>query len=247
MVLLEWSVICILICMFAVICYSLVLRIRLTQGVRLNVALAGDVRYGGPCSRDIVNLNKDGFINATGERLEIKESTCFSVYGTSMLLCGIQDGDILFTQILKKDEDLHCPTVIVLKRDHMVYDDISLGNVAQYKVRRAWAEVLMQNVKTLEQQFDSIVQSDEFKQLINEKNYQIFFPSIEEMKKDFFEVRLKKYKEDYPTYENIGDDNHKAIISTTLDKRTNLVHFSIHPRRCLVGEVTDSFGIKEAA
>ena len=244
--LLEWSVICILMCMFMVICYTLVLRIRLTQGVRLNVALAGDVRHGGPCSRDIVNLNQDGFINAVGKHLRINESTCFSVYGTSMLLCGIQDGDILFTQI-SKAEDLHFPTVIVLKRDHLVYDDISLGNVAQYKVRRAWAVVQMQNINQLEQQFDSIVQSEEFQHLMGEKNYQMFFPSIEDMKKDFFEIRLKKYKTNYPTCDNIGDSNCIAIISTTLDKRTNLVHFSIHPSRCLVGEVTDSFGIKDAA
>ena len=67
------------------------------------------------------------------------------------------------------------------------------------------------------------------------------------MKSDFFNNRLAKYVQDYPTCKNVKDSNNIAVISTTLDTKQNIVHFSIHPYRCVKGEVKYSFGLQENA
>mgnify|MGYP000790374457 FL=1 len=82
--------------------------------------------------------------------------------------------------------------------------------------------------------------SDSFKKLKNE--HKDAFLSDEQMLEDFKTERIKKYMEQYPDSIDESNDNHVAIISTTLRaSKGNKVFFSIHPARIIVGEVVYSF------
>ena len=62
------------------------------------------------------------------------------------------------------------------------------------------------------------------------------------MLEDFVNVRLNKYMEQYPNCHDEKDNNHKAIISTTLKaSKGNKVTFSLHPVRTIMGEVLYSY------
>lgn len=219
------------------------IRVHDGMGVKISTATAGDPHVVVPCAQRLVNLNEKGFFNSDGQIIEYEEYRKFSVAGWSMLLAGIQDGDLLFVKPYGSEADMKFPCVVVVKREHFSRFD---RNTAHYKVRRSWA-VCHLGKDNLNLVLDQIISSVEFKGLISESGGKKCFMKPEDMKNDFFNTRLKKYKLDYPQSEQAEDENNVAVISTTLDTKRNVVHFSIHPYRCIVGEVRYSFGVQDAA
>lgn len=218
-------------------------RVHDGMGVKISTATAGDPHMVVPSAQRLVNLNEKGFFNSDGQKIEYDEYRKFSVAGWSMLLTGIQDGDLLFVKPYGSESDMIFPCVVVVEREHFSRFD---RNTAHYKVRRSWA-VCHMGGEDLNQLLDRIISSSEFKGLINESGGRNCFMSPEDMKKDFFDTRLRKYLLDYPQCKQAEDKNNVAVISTTLDTKRNVVHFSIHPYRCIVGEVLYSFGLQDAA
>lgn len=223
--------------------------IRMSSTIMLPVAFAGHIHVGIPKNKEILNVNPDGFKDKDGNVLKLNPSTCFSVSGRSMLLAGIEDKDIIFTKAIPVPAEIEFPCVTVIRRDHTSMCDIAAqGNLPKYKVRRSWGQydVAKGNEKDILQKLDSIIAMQAFKKLLKDSSA-ICSMDAEEMKRDFMEKRWPTYKQNYPTCQQGNDANHIAIISTTLDVKENKVHFSIHPYRCVVGQVTYSFSILEAA
>lgn len=218
-------------------------RIHDGMGVKISTATAGDPHMVVPSAQRLVNLNEQGFYAPDGKKIKYEEFRKFSVAGWSMLLTGIQDGDLLFVKPYNKETEMNFPCVVVVEREHFSRFD---RNTAHFKVRRSWA-VCHMGQNNIEQVLDEIISSKDFQELINESGGKNCFMKPKDMKKDFFDTRLKKYILDYPQCKQMTDENHIAVISTTLDTKRNVVHFSIHPYRCIVGEVIYSFGLQEAA
>jgi len=232
----------ILIILLSFILFAFGLRIYY-GGVELKVACAGDVHMQTNRTQLLVNLKKDGFVDENNKTIDYESYNHYSVCGKSMLLTGIEDGDLLFVKPYKDADAMSFPCVVVIQRDHYPRFDT---NVAQYKVRRSWAKANL-STDNLGAIIGNIMDSKEFKELISTSGEKKCFMESDKMREDFFETRWKKYKKDYPSCEKINDKNNIAVISTTLDTKTNIVHFSIHPFRCIKGEVMYSFGLKEAA
>lgn len=157
-----------------------------------------------------------------------------------MLLCGIQDNDILFVRSVDQPDNLECPSVLVLKRDQQaIVDALSKKDKAKYKVRRTWAIVRIGEDNT-EECVKQIMASDNFKKL--QHKYPDAFLSNEDMLEDFKQERFTRYMKQYPNSNITSDINHIAIISTTFrTSKNNKVFFSIHPARLIVGKVIYSF------
>lgn len=238
-----WVLLVLYCLVFLLVLCAFGVRVHDGMGVKISTATAGDPHMVVPCAQRLVNLNEKGFYNSDGQIIEYDEYRKFSVAGWSMLLAGIQDGDLLFVKPYGSEVDMKFPCVVVIEREHFSRFD---RNTAHYKVRRSWA-VCHMGKSDLDQVLDQIISSAEFQQLINESGGKNCFMSPEVMKSDFFDTRLKKYLMDYPLCKQTDDENNVAVISTTLDTKRNVVHFSIHPYRCIVGEVIYSFGLQEAA
>lgn len=223
--------------------------VRMSSTIMLPVAFAGNIHTGVPKSKEFLNLDLDGFKDKNGNALDIKESLCFSVSGKSMLLAGVEDNDILFTNPVTSYKSIDFPCITVIRRDHTSQCDVAAqGNMPQFKVRRSWGEydLSQENGSGLFRMLDNIIAMPEFIALMNSGS-SVCLMNAEEMKKDFVERRWPAYEKNYPTCELKKDKNSRVVISTTLDVKENKVHFSIHPYRCLVGIATNSFSIPMAA
>ena len=223
--------------------------VRMSTTIVLPVAFAGNIHVGVPKSKEFLNLDLDGFRDKNGNTLDIKKSLCFSISGKSMLLAGIEDNDVLFANPVSADVKIKFPCVIVIKRDHTSQCDVATqGNMPQFKVRRSWGQYdLSQDTEpNISQVLDDIIAMPDFIDLVKNSS-SVCLMDAEEMKRDFIERRWPTYKKNYPTCELENDKNGIVVISTTLDVNENKVHFSIHPRRCVVGVATNSFCVPMAA
>ncbi len=181
-----------------------------------------------------------------------KESRCyrkFWIKGWSMLLCGIRNDDILFTEEINPDTidtlTFEQPIVLVLKREGKSLDKaIAKGDYAKYKVRRTWAMLPFDEEKIMAE-VKKIMDGSTFKQL--QTDYPKSFYSKEKMETDCRETRIKNYKAEYQDCEQQSSPNNLVIISTTLRKieGESKVFFSIHPARIIVGKAVYTFHKKE--
>ncbi len=217
-------------------------QFRISKTITVNIACAGSPVAYTPCTVRIQNLAAQIFSDKMGNPIKPDGYIPFIVRGTSMLLCGIQDNDILFTHPIDQPDKIsfECPSVLVLKRDQQALVDAVLKNdMAKYKVRRTWAIVRI-GEDNIEERVQQIIASEGFKSL--QQKYQYAFLSDEEMLEDFKRERITKYMKQYPNSKIQSDVNHIAIISTTLRaSKDNKVFFSIHPVRIIVGKVIYSF------
>lgn len=208
----------------------------------VDVACAGSPMTNTPSTVRIQSLGTQTFPNEAGHPINPNDYKMFIVRGSSMLLCGIQDNDLLFTRKITQSDDVSFdkPHVFVLRRDqYALADAASKNDMAKYKVRRAW-DVVHIGTEDIEERVKQIMASDGFKEL--KRNHPDAFLSDVEMLEDFKTERMKKYMEQYPDSKDETDSNHVAIISTTLRASKNdKVFFSIHPARIIVGEVIYSF------
>lgn len=170
----------------------------------------------------------------------------FWIKGTSMLLCGIRNDDILFTEDVNLDIiNFEQPKVLVLKREgDSLNKAIAKGDYANYKVRRTWAKLKFDEKKIMAE-VEKIMGHDIFKQL--QTNYPKSFYSKEQMLTDCRDNRIAKYEQEYPDCKNESDENNLVIISTTLRKveGESKVFFSIHPARIIVGKAVYTFHKEE--
>ncbi len=238
-----WTFLAIYGLLFLAVLIAFAIRIHDGKGVVVCTAAAGDPHIVVPHALHVVNLNKKGFYDKDGGIIDYEMFQKYSAAGWSMLLAGIKDGDLLFVKPYDNSSSMNFPCVVVIEREHFPLNDL---NTAHYKVRRSWA-ICRLDRNDIGEVLEQIINSDAFKELYEKNKDKNCFLKEEDMKSDFFNNRLAKYVQDYPTCKNVKDSNNIAVISTTLDTKQNIVHFSIHPYRCVKGEVKYSFGLQENA
>lgn len=216
-------------------------QLKLAQVTSVKVSCAGSSIANAP--REVrVQLYNRKFYDRNNHLLNPDAFGKFWVKGWSMLLCGIEDNDLLFTREVHFHDNISFdrPHVYVLKRDDYVRNKVATKNdLAEFKVRRAWAIVHIGKDDLIECA-KKIITSAFFADL--RKKHPDYFLSEKEMLDDFKNERIEKYKNQYPNSTDASDDNNIAIISTTLKaSKGNKVTFSIHPARIIVGEVVYSY------
>lgn len=216
-------------------------QLKLARATSVKVSCAGSAVANAP--REVkVQLHNRKFYDKNNHLLNPDDYGKFWVKGCSMLLCGINDNDLLFTREIHSFGDMSFdrPHVYVLKRDDYVRDKVAEKNdLAEYKVRRTWRIVRIGKDDLIECA-RNIIASDFFADLRNQHPNN--FLTDEEMLDDFKNERIKKYEEQYPNSAFESDENNIAIISTTIKaSKGDKVTFSIHPARTIVGEVVYSY------
>lgn len=204
------------------------------------VASAGKIYAGTPKEIGILHLQKEKFIldETTPKFEDLKK---FVIRGSSMLLCGIKNNDIILVDSNYNLIHTNFPCVYVLRRDDELLKDANKKNdYALFKVRRSWTICNIGEKNAMLEIIDKIMQTTEFISI--KKQYTSAFQTPERLKEDF-EKRLQTYREKYPHCSEDGDANNQVVISTTLNKANDRVHFSIHPTRMIEGEVLYSFNI----
>lgn len=219
---------------------------RLKKTTVCSTACAGSEHLNTPKEMGIVDLYNMEFYDENGKQINLKEYECVIACGKSMLLGGIEDEDLLFVKPVENVGDLQFPSVLIIKRDEFSKKNaIKYNDYAENKVRRSWSLCDMSKENPVDV-MKRCMQMVEYIKL--SEQYSDKFPPAEDLVKDF-ERRVKIYKVNYNTCENIGDVNQMAVISTTYDTQKQIVHFSIHPVKDIKGEVHYSFHIlaKKAA
>lgn len=218
-------------------------RVKLATVTSVKVSCAGSAVANAPWEVK-VQLNNRMFYDKDGNLVNPDKFDKYWVKGQSMLLCGINEDDLLFTRKIPSLSDVKFdrPHVYVLRRDECVRKKVAVENdLAEFKVRRAWAFVRI-GKDDLGECVKNILSSEFFMDL--KRKYPDSFLTEEEMLKDFDVERREKYMKQYPDSANESDKNHVAIISTTLKKsKGNKVTFSIHPARTIEGEVVYSYSL----
>ena len=207
----------------------------------LSVACAGSEKALTPRSLRLTNLDWEQFTKEDGTAIGKDEYEPYITVGQSMLLGGIQDRDIIFVKKIVDFENIQFPKIMMLRREPAAMQRASLvSDAAEYKVRRSWGlfdigatdDLILERVRT-------IVESETFRQLRGIDGR--MFPTTEQLLSDL-RNRLRTYRSEHAGCEVDNNENHKVIISTTLDTRNGMVHFSVHPSRTVVGEVAYAFG-----
>ncbi len=216
-------------------------QVKLATTTSVKVSCAGSAVANAP--REVkVQLKARKFYDKNDILVNPDDYDKFWVKGWSMLLCGINDNDLLFTRKISSldDVEFNQPHVYVLRRDDYVREKVAAENDrAEFKVRRAWAFVRI-GKDDLRECLRNIFLSEFFVDL--KHKYPDSFFTEEEMLKDFYGERMGKYMKQYPDSANESDENHVAVISTTLKRsKGDKVTFSIHPARTIVGEVVYSY------
>lgn len=214
---------------------------RLNRTKVCETACAGSEHPNTPKEMGIVDLNKDGFKDENGNAIDLDEYECILACGWSMLLGGIEDEDLLLVKPIANVGDLQFPSVLIIARDdYSKKSAIKYNDYAEKKVRRSWSLCDMSKENPIDV-MKRCMEMDEYVRL--SQKYSNKFPAIDIMTKDF-ERRVRIYKENHPTCENVCDDNQMAVVSTTYDTQKQIVHFSIHPVKDISGEVYYSFHIR---
>lgn len=151
----------------------------------------------------------------------------FIVTGHSMILCGIDENDVVFVKPTNAN-DVKFPSLLVLRRSYVD------ANEAQYKIRRSWALYNPSKDGKIKDFVKLLMESEAFSKIrqVNEfpKDRQAVLSDLEKRYNKFVATRGK---------------NETAIISTTLHNGRHeenspdfgKVLFSVHPLDSLVGTV----------
>ena len=222
----------------------------------VDIAAAGDIKKNTPMNRPLIlDLDpKDDTMSKFQATLQDKRYVRYIVSGYSMLLANIHTNDIVLADAQTKlTKDSKFPCVVVLKRDEKALSRAAEEkDFAKFKLRRAWTVCTIKDVKDNgEKILDAILSMNEYTSL-KESNGEKFM-THNEIKKDFYEYRMKKYKEDYPQCEAPSSSYFQIVISTTFHANPatrhpetfNKVTFSIHPLILVQGIVKKSFRTEE--
>lgn len=218
-------------CIAGIIYYTMKTRKAYRKPVLVSYALAGsevsNLPDNVPELTRSVNLRSRTYRSKNGAELDPENYYHFITHGNSMQYCNINDGDLLFvTKNFKIGQLNSFPAIVVLRRLN------SAQGRAHYKLRRAWA------CCKITDDFDEILRS-----IMNLRTFDVIkqIPSYdgeEELIKDFFEVRLSRYKENH---KNDMENSQDVVVSTTFHTNENKVRFSIHPTSTIEGIVIGAF------
>lgn len=173
----------------------------------------------------------------TPEGVEINPTVYrqFVVTGHSMSLCGIFDKNLLFVSKKFSTNDLiDFPKILVIRRRDAHPKEI------KFKVRRTWKKCAITDDLSII--LEQIIESTNFKNVLAADEC----PTKKALIEDFFDIRLNRYKENFPDAENENSEFHDIIISTTWHTDDEKgVRFSIHPIKDIVGIVEYSFTVPQ--
>jgi hypothetical protein len=206
------------------------------------VACAGSEKPDTPKEYKVTNLQWDNFKNENGVVLDAKDYLKFITIGESMLLGGIRSEDIIFVKKVVDNELPTLPAILVLRREQAAMEKAARFNdQAETKIRRSWRVCSLDSSNdTILGMVRDIIFSQKFQEIrrIDETK----FPETDWLLADFAS-RLERYRREHEGCEQDDNDNHCALISTTLDTMQGRVHFSIHSCRTIIGEVKYAFGV----
>lgn len=217
-------------------------QLKLAVATSVKVSCAGSAIPNTPREVKVQGINRRKFYDKNNNPVNPENFKKYWVKGCSMLLCGIKENDLLFTHDIGLKDILSAvyPQVYVLKRDDYVRHKVAEENdMAEYKIRRTWAVVHIGKDDLIECA-KRIMSTDEFRDL--QAKHPTAFLTEKEMLEDFENERIEKFKNHYPNSAEETNENHIAIISTTLkSSKGDKVTFSIHPARTVVGKVIYSY------
>lgn len=219
---------------------------RLESTTVCSTACAGSEHLNTPKELGIVNLDKYKFLDEDKKPINIKEYKCIVACGWSMLLGRIEDKDLLLVKPVENVGDLRFPSVLIIERDEFSKKSArNYNDYAENKIRRSWSLCDMSKENPVDV-MKRCMEMEKYRELL--KEYSDKFPSVDVITEDF-KKRVGIYKDNYHTCGNAGDEHQMAVISTTYDTQKQIVHFSIHPVKDIMGEVYYSFRIsaKKAA
>lgn len=186
------------------------------------------------------NIAESTFLDDSGKQVNVDEYDGFVVSGNSMELANVKDGNLLLVRKNQSFTDsTPLPGVFVLKREK------ALENEGKYKMRRIWAVAYLGET-VVENMIRGIMSHPEFMQL--KRNTELYFDD-EFILNEFLgdNGRLAIYKREHPHWNEVGSEENKVVISTTLrtesanDKyhsvRGKHISFSVHPASLVVGRV----------
>lgn len=217
-----------------------------SRSIFMPVACAGKAEVGMLYWRRGLSMYSNEYVKPDGDQLPAKDYKSYVTRGESMRLCGIREGAVLLVKRgYRFDEQaVVFPKIMLLRRDKQFtreWKDVVLMWLCLkpgHKVRRAWS-LLRVGTDDVDAVLERIGREEAFCFLRNRPE----FMGWDEMKKNFKECKLEKYKNTYIGCENADDVNHVAIISTTLHKKGNKIMFSIHPIRVIEGEVACFYNV----
>lgn len=181
----------------------------------------------GMQAHEDIDIYNRKYENKDGIELDPKNYSWFVTRGNSMQYCNINDGDLLFVTKNFKIEQLNSfPEIIVLSKRNPTKEGV------QHKLRRAWA------CCNITDDFNEILKS-----IMNLGTFDVIkripgYDGEEELIKDFFDTRLRLYKENHKEDMESSQD---VVISTTFHTDENKVRFSIHPISTIEGIVVGAF------
>lgn len=183
-------------------------------------------------SVEVSSVDTTIYKDSEGNILDPNKYNLYIVDGNSMKLCGICDKDLIFsTRNFNIAEVEEFPIILVINKKH-----IKLDHPAS-KIRRTWDHVTFKDKHSLIEALKNVLKSENFQEIRILPEY----PGDDEVLKDFEDVRLKRYIDEYINCDNPNDVDRDIVISSTLNTKKNVIHFSIHPVNKIAGEVIASF------
>lgn len=226
-----------------VVLYSKELRNESRNMCLFDVACADSVTPSATKNIRIEGSNWNEFYNEEGKLIKKEDYKQFFVRGNSMLLGGISDCDLVFVQSYSDKKLDGCnPCIAVLERGKEDLEERQkVDDKAAYKISRMWAECSMDlGDEEFKKIISIIINCEKFQKLQSE--YPSKFQDGDNLISDFMK-RLCLYKKHHEGCCDENNDHFHVVISTTLDTQTQKVHFSIHSRKMVVGEVKYDFKI----
>lgn len=194
-----------------------------------NVACAGSPLMDTPRKIKSISVTHNKFESKNGVILDPAKYDKFIVKGNSMILCNIQDNDLIFVNKGFNNElnELEKPKIVVIKRENSKKDQCG------FKLRRAWVKC---KGKECIYAIKKVINSEEFRVIKESK----FYDGNSALINDLENVRLKRFleRQDNP-------ESKEVVISTTFHTDTKKIRFSIHPVEDIIGEVSESFSINK--
>ena len=199
------------------------------QRCELSVGCAGTFEKGIPEKYDIGMLVH--CLDNEGGELDEKKYMKIIIRGSSMSLCGIDDGNIVAAEKVTSINASELPQVLVLERT-------AQKGEARYKLRRAWkcCNVDWDNAMWWEPVLKGIIASEEFQSVKNTEMYD----GDDVILADFRDKRLERFLSSHTDHRKM-----EVIISTTLHTDEKKIRFSIHPMDELRGKVKYVYDIKQ--
>ena len=222
-----------------------IVRTSIVSGM-VFMAVAGSNMPGTVRSRSLDELLGGGMlVDKDGQPVDLSHYKVFQTSGRSMLLSGIDDGDLLLTEPVSDLRQLRkLPCVLVLRREKdMKKKAEELDDHALYKVRRTWMRhCLTGRYEDLEQEVHELFQQDEFENVMDkaEEAYKGQKWMMERLRESY-----DRYLDTHRKCTNRSDRNNQVIISTTLYTDCNEVRFSIHPARIVEGRVSLVYSMEQ--